>query len=337
MQLAYITLQGEDRIATYSLENETGDLTHLRDTYAAGGPAPFAVSPNGNHGYVGLRSSNKIISYDIDNSDGTLTFTGASDLESDPCYLSVDATGRYLLSAYYEAGHIATHRIDNGGVASTTPVEWIGTRQKAHCAISDPSNQFVFLPHVGESNAIYQFKFNELTGALTPNSPAIIEPTFGDGPRHYDYHPNADFVYFDNEQGCSVTAYRFETHTGRLEPLQTVSTLPDGWSGDNSCAQIHMAPSGRFLYSSNRGHNCISIFAVEPVTGRLTSTGQKPTVAIPRAFNIDPTGTYMLVAGLALGDLATYRIDPDTGVLNHLATQNVGDQPMWIHITDVIS
>ena len=109
-----------------------------------------------------------------------------------------------------------------------------------------------------------------------------------------------------------------------------------GWSGDNSCAQLHMTPSGDFLYATNRGHNSIAMFAVDPASGRLTALGQQATVGTPRAFVIDPTGKYMLVGGLDDGDLATYRIDDASGRLTHITTQPVGDQPMWIHITDPV-
>ena len=216
------------------------------------------------------------------------------------------------------------------------PTEWLGTRLKAHCAHTDPSNKFTFLPHVGESNAIYQFRFDSSTGALTPSDPPVIEAPKGDGPRHYAYHPTADFVYFNNEQGSSVTAYRLDPDSGTMSAFQTVSTLPDSWTGNNSCAQLHIAPAGKFIYSSNRGHNSIAMFAVDPTSGELAPLGQQPTVGTPRAFAIDPLGNYMLVSGLDDGDLATYRIDTASGLLTHIGTQPVGNQPMWVHITDPV-
>ena len=336
MQRVYITLNGDDNIAIYNLDPTSGNLTHQEDVEVIGGPAPFGVSPDGRHAYSGLRTAKSMVSFAIDESTGTLTRTGEVDLESDPCYVSVDATGRYLLSAYYSAGHIAVHPIDSTGALGDLATVWNRTRLKAHCAHTDPSNSFTFLPHVGESNVIYQYRFDADSGSLTPNDPPVVEAPEGDGPRHYAYHPHASYVYFDNEQGCSVTAYSFDPDTGTLSPLQTVSTLPDGWSGDNSCAQLHMAPSGDFLYATNRGHNSIAMFAVDPASGRLTALGQQATVGTPRAFGIDPTGKYMLVGGLDDGDLATYRIDDASGRLTHITTQPVGDQPMWIHITDPV-
>ena len=335
MQRVYITLQDDDKIAIFNLDSANGSLTHQEDISVPGGPAPFAVSPDNKRAYTGLRGGLKMLSFDIDPSSGTLSQSGSVGIESDPCYASVDATGNYLLSAYYKTGHLAVHPIDSDGTLGKPATEWIGTRQKAHCLHIDGSNRFAFLPHVGESNAIYQYKFDASTGSMTPNKPAVIEAPEGDGPRHYAYHPNGKFVYFDNEQGCSVTAYKIDSENGTLEPFQTLSTLPDDWTGDNSCAQIHISPTGEFLYASNRGHNSIAIYSVDPDSGEFTSLGQQSTVATPRAFNIDPTGNYMLVSGLDNGDLATYKIET-SGLLSHLATQKIGNAPMWIHITDPV-
>jgi 6-phosphogluconolactonase len=335
MQRVYITLEGDNKLAIYNLDSATGDLSHQEDIALAGGPAPFAVSPDNTHAYIGLRGVLKMASFDIDASTGTLKPTGTVGLESDPCFISVDNTGRHLLSAYYAAGHIAVHPIDGSGAVGGAATEWIATRHRAHCTHTDASNNFTFLPHVQDSNAIYQYKFDASTGKLTPNNPAVVEAPEGDGPRHYVYHPNGKFVYFDNEQGSSVTAYKFDSSAGTLEAFQTLSTLPENWSGSNSNAQIHISPDGNFVYASNRGHNSIAMFSINSDSGEITSLGQQATVGTPRAFNIDPTGGYMLVGGLDDGDLATYKIE-SSGLLTHLVTQPVGNLPMWIHITDPV-
>jgi len=335
LQRVYITLQGDNKIAIYNLNSETGELSHQEDIATPGGPAPFAVSPDNTRAYTGLRDANVMASFNVNPDSGSLTQSGTVKLESDPCYISVDNTGRHLLSAYYAAGHLAVHPIDDQGALSGAATEWIATRHRAHCAQTDSTNSYTFLPHVEDSNAIYQYKFDDRTGKLTPNDPAIIEPPVGDGPRHYVYHPNGKFIYFDNEQASSVTAYRFDSDTGTIEAFQTLSTLPENWSGENSNAQIHMSPDGKFLYAANRGHNSIAMYSVNAETGELTSLGQQPSLGTPRAFGIDPTGGYMLVGGLDNGDLATYKINP-TGTLIHQTTQPIGNLPMWIHITNPI-
>ena len=194
---------------------------------------------------------------------------------------------------------------------------------------TDASNRFAFVPHVGEANAIFQFRFDEDTGRLTPNAPARVAGGAGQGPRHLAFHPKKKIVYADNEQGSSVTAYRFDSEVGLLEPFQSLSTLPEDFTGENSTAQIHIHPEGRFLYVSNRGHDSIACFATDPRTGALTSLGQQPTEKTPRAFNLDPQGRFLFAAGLDSGRLAVYRIGLD-GMLEPIDISDLGHGPMWV-------
>src|SRR5207237_5096319 len=146
---------------------------------------------------------------------------------------------------------------------------------------------FVFVPHIARiqdnvlepprdnpgPNVILQFRFDAQTGRLSPNTPFRVEPTEPLGPRHYCFHPSLDVVYFSNEQGCSVTAYRLDPANGALAAVQTISTLPAGFSTRNTCSQIHLTASGRFLYVGNRGHNSIAGLAVDAASGQLTPAG----------------------------------------------------------------
>jgi 6-phosphogluconolactonase len=268
----------------------------------------------------------------IDPSTGSLTLLGTVPLESDPCYISVDCTGRYLLSSYYGAGHVGVHAIGADGRVQPEPVEWLATAPKAHSIHVARGNRFTFVPHVGESNRILQFAFDAETGCLTPNDPPMVVPPAGTGPRHYCYHPSLNTVYFDNEQASSVTTYRLDPAAGTLEAIQTLSTLPPGYDGPNTCAQIHITPSGRYLYAANRGHDSLACFAVDPATGRLTSLGQQLTEPVPRTFGIDPQGRYLYAAGQGSGRLAAYRIDGQTGALRPLGTYALGERPMWVLI-----
>jgi 6-phosphogluconolactonase len=155
------------------------------------------------------------------------------------------------------------------------------------------------------------------------------------GPRHYIHHPSLDIVYFSNEQGCSVTAYRLDSGTGALSPQQTISTLPNGHSERTTCSQIHLTPSGRFLYVGNRALNSSSIagFAVDARTGRLTIVGQIPTEAVPSAFCLDPAGRFLFAAGTASGRVASYRIDDNTGALSPLDVTAIGQRPAAVLAT----
>ena len=330
----YVSVADEDKISIWSMDPNTGVLNLQEDAPLASGPSPLAVSPGQRTLYVGLRASHQLATLGIDQKTGSLSPLGAIPLESDPCYLSVDRNGRFLLSAYYSAGCVAVHSIGEDGVVRAPPVVWQATMPKAHSIRTDRSNRYAYLPHVGESNRILQYLLNADTGHLTPNVPPMVVPEAGQGPRHYCYHPTLDTVYFDNEQGSSVTAYRLDPATGALSPFQTLSTLPEGFSGQNTCAQIHITPSGRYLYAANRGHDSIACFAVDPVTGRLASLGQQPSEPIPRTFGIDPQGRYLYAAGQGSGRLAAYRIAPD-GTLQPLATYHVGARPMWVMVLEL--
>ena len=142
-------------------------------------------------------------------------------------------------------------------------------------------------------------------------------------------------LYSSNEQGCSVTAYNFDSVGGTLSPFQTVPTLPEDFDEYNSCSQIQITPSGRFLYAPNRGHNSIAGFTVDQSDGSLTPLGQTATEPIPRAFSLDNSGNFLYATGLESGNLATYRIDQDTGGLLPLDVYPVGQGPMWVSIIDL--
>lgn len=331
----YISVSGEDRIARYDVNADTGALTHMGDTRTAARPAPLAVNTHRSVLYAGCRDDNVISSYGV-GGDGYLTHIADAAVDTDPCYLGTDRGGRFLLSAYYEGGRCAVHRIDERGAVVAPPVEWLATAKGAHSMQTDPTNRFAFVPHISGGNgpnAIFQFRFDAESGRITPNSPARVTPSAELGPRHFCFHPNKPIVYFSDEQGCSVTAYNLDTDKGTLSAFQTVSTLPPGYAGRNSCSQIGIAPNGRFLYAPNRGHNSIACFGVDADSGRLTAIGHAASEAVPRAFSIDPGGRFLYAAGLETGRLAAYRIDGDTGALTRIATYDVGEAPMWVLMT----
>lgn len=330
----YVSLQGDDRISRFNLDPQTGKLDPLDPVAVPGGPAPMAVDPRGGFLHVGRRGVCEVSSFGIDPHTSDLAFIGAVPLDAEPCYLAMDRQGNFLFSAYYAAGKAAVHAVGSDGAVKTQPVEWLDTATGAHALQTDPSNRFAFVPHIAGNgpNAIFQYRFDAQSGRLTPNTPARLTPPEPVGPRHFCFHPHKDVVYFSNEQGCSVTAYTLDTKTGILSAFQTVSTLPDDFDGDNTCAQIHMTPSGRMLFAPNRGHNSMACFAVDADTGTLTPTDRIATEPVPRAFGIDPSGHFLYAAGLESGRLAAYRIDADSGTLHHLETYDVGRTPMWVTI-----
>ena len=233
------------------------------------------------------------------------------------------------------------HRIRGDGSLDGDPVEWRSTAPGAHSIQADPSNQFVFVPHIATLsseddglNAILQFTLDQDTGRLTPGTPPQVAPSGKLGPRHFCFHPTLDLLYFSDEQGNSVTSYSLDPALGTLRPVQTVSTLPEGTTVSNTCAQIQISPTGRMLYAPNRGHDTIACFSVD-AKGRLERVANVPTEPTPRAFSLDPAGKFLLAAGLDSGKLAAYRTDEAAGNLEPVATYDVGSGPMWVLIADL--
>ena len=345
----YVTLQDDDKILVFTMDAKTGKLTPKVEVPASGGPSLLAISPDRKVLYAGHRSIPEISSFRIDQDTGGLTKNGTVSPEAAPTFLATDRKGRYLLSAYYQVAHVAVHPIGDDGAVGDPPIEWLATATGAHAIQTDASNKFAFVPHIARlndnvlepvkeaygPNAIFQFRFDENTGRLTPNSPARVELQERLGPRHFCFHPTQDILYFSDEQGCSVTGYRLDTSTGTLSAFQTITTLPDGYTERNTCSQIQISSSGKFLYVPNRGHNSIAGFSVDASTGGLTAIGQVSTEAVPNAFSLDPEGNFLFAAGSESGRLASYLINGDTGKLTPLETYSVGKRAVWVLVTSL--
>jgi 6-phosphogluconolactonase (cycloisomerase 2 family) len=337
----YVGLQDDDKIASFSIDAGAGKLALTGETAAGGAPSAFAVSPDRRVLYVGYRGTPAIESCRIDPSSGALTSLGRISTEHAPTYLATDRAGKYLLSAHYQGGYAAVHPLGSDGAVSGAALDRQNTAPGAHAILTDPSNRFAFVPHIARQNDnvleppknipgpnfIAQFRFDAATGRLSPNAPFKLDPPGPIGPRHYCFHPTLDLAYFSDEQGCSVTAYRVDRASGTLSVVGTVPSLPAGVTVRNTCSQIYLTPSGRFLYVGNRGHNSIAGFAVDPATGRLTPAGHAPTEAVPTAFGLDSRGTFLYAAGTASGRLASYRVDGETGALTPMEIYTVGRRP----------
>src|SRR5438552_1439080 len=337
----YIGLQDDDKIVSFGLDAGDGKLHPRAEMPAAGAPSVFAVSPDRHILHVGYRGTPAIESCRIDAASGALPSLGRVATEHPPTYLATDRAGKCLASAYYQGGYAAVHPLGNDGGVRGPALDRQNTAPGAHAILTDPSNRFAFVPHIARQNDnvleppknipgpnfIAQFRFDAATGRLSANAPFKLDPPGPIGPRHYCFHPTLDLVYFSDEQGCSVTAYRVDRASGTLSVVETTPSLPAGVTVRNTCSQIHLTPSARFLYVGNRGHNSIAGFAVDSSTRLLTPAGHAPTEAVPTAFGLDSTGTFLFASGTASGRLASYRIDGETGALAPLDIYTVGKRP----------
>jgi 6-phosphogluconolactonase len=244
---------------------------------------------------------------------------------SGPCYVSVDRAGSRVLVANYGSGSIASLPLESNGrlkPASAT-VQHAGqgadpNRQKgphAHSIAADPTNKFVLAADLGIDKVLV-YRLDPKAGTLVPNDPPAATVAPGTGPRHLTFHPNGRFVYVTDELKSTVTVFTWDATRGVLQELQTIPMLPDGFTGNSSAADIHVHPSGQFVYASNRGHDSIVIYAVDQQSGRLTLVGHQPTEGkTPRNFGIDPSGAYLLAANQASDSIVAFKIDKASGKL----------------------
>jgi 6-phosphogluconolactonase len=323
-----VSVGGESRLALFSLDPQTGELSLRGELKLPGAPGAQVVSRDGRFLYVALRSTNSVATLSIDKKTGKLTLLADTPVVGNPTYLALDQTGKYLLTAYYSGGKAAVYPIKQDGAVGPKASSVVTTKKNPHSILIDAENKVVYVPNTG-ADVIKQYNFDAKTGTLTPHATPEVATAPGDGPRHLWFHPTAPVMYFVNEKSSSVTAYNRDA-TGNLTKLQNVPTLPEDFDGRNTCADVELSPDGRFLYASNRGHDSIAGFRVDAQSGELTPIGRFPTEATPRSFNITPDGGYLVAAGQGNGKLAVYRRDRQTGKLERLSTHEVGKSPSWV-------
>lgn len=326
---------GNGEIAQYAFDADTGTLTEKARVAAGKMPSFLAVDPDRRFLYAVNEGSDQVAAFSITKKTGALTFLNrVSSHGGGPAFASVDATGKNVLVANYGGGSVTVLRVEADGrlgakVSGDTP------GPKAHAILADPSNQFVYAPTLG-ADAVAQWAFDASTGALTPLSPAKVSFAAGAGPRHVAFSPSGAHAFVVNEFDDTVVSLARDTTTGKLTAKQTLSTLPAGFDGaKNTGADVHVHPSGSFLYTSNRGHDSIAVFAVGS-DGALTAKGHTSTGGkTPRNFGIDPSGRVLLAANQGSGTVVTFRIDATTGALGKLATTTVGAAPFWVGVVVV--
>lgn len=324
----YVSMAPEHKIQIYRLESQDGKLTPIDAVAVDGTPGALAVDPKKKFLFASIRSNSTLASFAIDSASGKLKAINSVQLGKgeNAAFVGTDRTGQWLLSASYMGGKTVVHRLGEDGSIKSPAVDTVKTAVTAHAAVLDPSNKFVFVPHV-TPNAVYQFRLDPDSGKLTEAGRAE-GGTSKAGPRHIAFHPTLPIAFTSNEVGNSITSYQFNPLSG-LSPAHTYSTLPVDFKGKNTTAEVKVHPSGKYVWVTNRGHDSLAGFAIEK-DGKLTPLGQTPTEKTPRSFEIDPAGQYLFGAGEGTGKLAVYRIDEKTGGLTRLHTVEVGKSVPWV-------
>jgi 6-phosphogluconolactonase len=311
----------------------TGKLSEPILAAEAANPSFLAIHPSNRYLYaVGEmskfegKSSGAVTAFTIDPANGELKQLNQKPSGgAGPCHLVVDRQGKNVLVANYGGGSAAVLRIEEDGrlgertgFSQHTGKGSDPARQEgphAHSVNLDAANRFAFVADLGLDRVLI-YRFDADKGKLEKNEPPSVQVEPKSGPRHFAFHPNGRYAYVINELANTVTAMTYDSDKGVLEPIQTISTLPEGYDKPTWTAEVQVHPSGKFLYGSNRGHNSIAVFTIDERTGKLTAAGQQVEgIKTPRNFGIDPTGKFALVANQDGDSVLVFRIDDQTGVL----------------------
>jgi len=295
----------------------------------------FAVNETGN--YQG-QSSGGVSAFSMDRKTSKLTqLNQVASRGADPCYISFDRSGKYLLIANYTGGTVSVFPVlPNGRLQEAVSVQKnagaLGPNKErqdaphAHWIEASARNQFVYVADLGLDEVLI-YKFDGRKGILSRDQPASKNKApsaffsanlaAGTGPRHVAFSSDGNFMYVLGEMDATVTVFANDKETFRS--IQKISSLPPDFSGENTAAEIAVHPSGKFVYTSNRGADSIAEFSVDSASGKLTLVGNVPSFGkSPRHFTIDPTGTRLLVANQDTGNIVEYSIDSSTGKLTRV-------------------
>jgi len=312
-------------IFTHTVNERKGTLREVAHT-SEKAVSYLAVHPGKETLYtVSGEDGGTVTTYRIEASSGELTKLNCQlSGGSDPCYISVDATGCYAFVANYAGGSVSTFSIaEEGHLAGLqTVVHHEGSsvnpeRQDVphpHSIGPCPNNRFAYAPDLGTDQVVI-YEIDHETGNLLPADVPDAPLHEGAGPRHFEFHPNKHVVYVINELDSTVTTFNWDPETGGLDRTQSVSALPEGYDGETYAADIHVHPSGEWVYASNRGHDSIAIFEVD-ASGTLDLLDHQSTDGEwPRDFALDPDGRYLYVENQLSDSLVAFSIDGSTGEL----------------------
>jgi 6-phosphogluconolactonase len=328
----YVSNADSQDISVFRLDVQNGALAPVETVPVGGTVMPIALSPDQHHLYAALRSKPyRVVSFAVNPLDGRLVELGRAPLAESMAYLSTDRTGRYLLSASYGGNLLAVNRIGEDGVAGDV-LQTVKTGPMAHAIRTSADNRYAFASVLG-ADAWLRLKFDASTGELTEDAQPAYSLPKGSGPRHFQFSADQRFVYLIDELDGKLHVLAFNAANDTVKPVQTISILPAGFSGDKPWgADLHLTPDGRHLYISERTSSTLGAYRVDKQTGKLTRIGTYATEKQPRGFNIDPSGQYLFAVGQLSPTLSAYHIDARSGALSELGKYPVGKGANWIEV-----
>lgn len=253
------------------------------------------------------------------------------------CHIALDRTRRLAMTSSYHGGLFGVSEVlDDGRIgpalevirhegASVLPVQ---SQARVHSVIASRDNRYAVVSDLG-LDKVFVYRVDAANKRLTLQSETSVAP--GSGPRHFVFHPTLPYGYGINELNSTITVYAYDAENGRLTVVQTVSTLPESYAGENGCADIHLSPDGKFLYGSNRGHDSLAVYSVDPANGQLAVVEHAPTLGgHPRNFAVSPDGRFVLVANRDDNHIVTFRRDAGTGKLQPTGSELAVSKPVCI-------
>ncbi|HKL34716.1 MAG TPA: lactonase family protein [Salegentibacter sp.] len=273
----------------------------------------YAVSELGS----GDANSGFIYSYKRNN-DNSLQELGRISTESfAPCHIEIDKSGNYVFVSNYMGGIVMVYkRGESGNLEKRQKVELENPNAShAHSVAISSDNKTAYIADLG-NDKIWIYNFNSKDGKLSPKEKPYVQLEKGSGPRHFSFSKEENFAFSMNELNSTISVFKIDKH-GNLEIIQNISSLPQDYNGENSGADIHLHPSGKFIYTSNRGHNSIAAFKVDDKYGKLTAIGYYPTKGeTPRNFAISPSGKFLYAANQDTSTISSFKVNLETGELD---------------------
>ena len=297
--------------------------------------ATNALGPSGG-GQQGTVSA-----FDLDPSTGALTFLGRQPSGGTlPCYIDLSHDGRFLLTGNYNSGSVAVLPIEAGGLGPpvvTAQHEGSSIDEErqdgphVHCMVLDPTGRWALAADLG-TDEVRVYGLAE-DGGLQPADPPAVSCRPGAGPRHIAFHPRRSVAYVLNELDSTLSVFDFDPDRGHLTERQTVPALPPGFSGRNYAADVQILPSGRFLYTTNRGHDSIAVFAVDEASGLVRIVGHEPAQGSwPWNLAVDPTARFLLAANYETDCVSLFGIDGESGALTPTGVQAAVPKPVCLAV-----
>ena len=329
----------------------TVSLAHVGVISGVENPSYLALHPQGTALYAisetsdyDARSSGSVAAFSLDaDTRAAVRLNDCSSKGSGPAYVTVDSAGKHVLVANYGGGSVSVLpiRADQslGGASEFVQHEGRSVnpqRQEAphaHSVVLDGAGRFAFAADLG-LDKIMIYKYDGESGTLLTNPDQPWARTrSGAGPRHIAFHPSQRFVYVINELDSTISAYSYDASKGALTEIQTTGTLPQEFADRSYAADIHIHPSGRFVYGSNRGHDSIAMFSVDADNGELRIIGHISSGGeVPRGFAIDPAGAFMLVANQNSDNVVVLSVDQESGNLTDAGVSVTVPTPVCVKI-----